>query len=133
MKGKPTKYKTARKMSGLTQEAAAEQLFISVSNLKRIESGQQKCSLDIAEAIDKLYGAPWVSDPTVPEDYVPLTKIEATLQFIKERNDVNRIMERATEILADGRVDESEAEDFRKITIEIREERDAARNLLYAQ
>jgi len=128
-----TKYHTARVMSGITQENAVEFLHTSVSNLRRIESGQQRCSPDMAGAMAELYGAPWIADCTVPDNYRPLSLTEATLKYIKERNDVSAVMTRATAILADGVVDESEQTEFAGIAKEIREERDAARDLLYAR
>ena len=127
-----TKYHSARVMSGITQENAVEFLHTSVSNLRRIESGQQRCGPDMAIAMAELYKAPWVADPTVPDDYQPLPLTQAMLRYIKEHNEVNAVMHRATAILADGIVDASEQEEFAGISREIREARDAARDLLYA-
>ena len=128
-----TKYKTARKMAGLTQEAAAEKLFTSERNLRRIENGNQKCSPDLAEEMAKTYGFPWVADSSVSVNYEPLQKAQAVLNYGNEREDVEKIMPRARRILADGVVDESEEEEFEIIKREIMEECSAARDLLYAQ
>ena len=132
MPNERTKYHTARVMSGITQETAAEALYTSVSNLRRIESGQQRCSPDMAEAMAELYKAPWITDQTVPNDYKPRALTQAMLRYIKEHTEVNAVMHRATAILADGVVDESEQDEFASISKEIREAADAARDLLYA-
>ena len=127
-----TKYKTARKMSGLTQETAAEKLYTSITTLKCIEKGERRCSSEMAVAMAELYNAPWVADPTLPKNYTPMPRTEATLRYIKESNDVNKVMERATEILADGIVDDSEEKDAAAIALEIAEQSKAGIDLLYA-
>lgn len=126
------KYKTARIASGLSQETAAEKLYTSVSNLKRIERGTQRCNADIAGAMAELYGTPWVADPTIPEDYAPLPLAQATLRYINEREDVERLIPRARRILADGVISRDEENDFAEFSREILEEQRAARDLLYA-
>ena len=128
-----TKYQTARQLSGLTQEKAVEFLHTSVSNLRRIETGQQQCTADMEQAMARLYGAPWVADKTVPADYKPLPRAQAILRYINERDDVDQLMPRARRILADGVVDKSEVEEFAMIAREIEEERIAGRDLLYAR
>lgn len=132
MPNERTKHHTARVMSGITQEDAAEKLYTSVSNLRRIESGQQRCSTDMAQAMAELYKAPWVADQTVPENYKPLPRAQAVLRYINERDDVEALMPRIRRILADGVVDESEMDEFAAIAKEIEEERMAGRDLLYA-
>lgn len=126
------KYKTARLMADLTVEQAAEKTYISESTLKRIERGTQPCSRDQAKAIAEAYNAPWVADPTVPEDYEPMPKACAVLRYLNERHDVEQLMPRAMRILADGKVDESEQKEFAMIVKEIEEERIAGRDLMYA-
>lgn len=132
MPNERTKYHTARVLSGITQEDAANKLYTSVSNLRRIESGQQRCSVDMANAMADLYKAAWVADPTVPDDYKPLSRAQAVLNYVNEREDVEALMPRARRILADGIVDESEMDEFAVIAKEIEEERIAGRDLLYA-
>lgn len=126
------KRKTARIMSGLTLEEAAEKLYISVSTLKRIERGTQPSKKDIDEAMAGVYGTPWITDQTVPDNYRPLSRAEATLKYINERDDVEALLPRARRILADGIIDESERNEFAEIEVQIKEERIAARDLLYA-
>jgi len=81
----------------------------------------------------KAYNAPWVADPTVPDDYKPLSRAVAVLNYVNEREDVEALMPRARRILADNRIDDTEVSDFDIITREIQEERNAGRDLLYAQ
>ena len=132
MPSEPTKYKTARIMADMTQFDAADKLYISVSNLKRIESGQQVCSMDIAIRMDVIYGTTFVSDPATPIHYKPLPRAQAALKYLNEREDVETLMPRARRILADGKVDKNEAEEFQQIINEVQEERDAGRDLIHA-
>ena len=48
-------YKTCRKAAGLTQEAAAERLGISVESLRAYETGQRVPSDEVVEAMSDLY------------------------------------------------------------------------------
>lgn len=48
-------YKTCRKAAGLTQEAAAERLGISVESLRAYETGQRVPPDEVAEAMSDLY------------------------------------------------------------------------------
>ena len=109
--GEGTKYKTAREMSGYIQEDAAEKLFTSISNLRRIESGRQQCKPDMEVAMAQLYKAPWVADRIVPIDYKPIPRADAMLQYINEREDVEKLLPRLRRILADGIICEDEEEE----------------------
>ena len=48
-------YKTCRKAAGLTQEAAAERLGISVESLRAYETGQRVPPDEVVEAMSDLY------------------------------------------------------------------------------
>ena len=50
-------YKTCRKAAGLTQEAAAERLGISVESLRAYETGQRVPPDDVAELMSVLYNS----------------------------------------------------------------------------
>jgi DNA-binding XRE family transcriptional regulator len=126
------KYLTARLLVGMTREEAAPELFMSESTLKRIENGEQGCSPDKAILMAKIYGFPWVADPTVPDSYRPKPIANALLQYMKEHRDVDGIMPRLTAILADGKVDDNEVEEYAGYAREIKEAVDAARDLEYA-
>jgi hypothetical protein len=117
----------------MTREEAAWRIPSSVSTIKRIEYRQQTPTPELEAAMAKAYNAPWVADPTVPDDYKPLQRAQALLNYVNEREDVEALMPRARRILADGKIDRTEAEDFRAIAREIKEECAAARDLLYAQ
>jgi transcriptional regulator with XRE-family HTH domain len=126
------KYKTARLLAHMTIEHAAEKTYISESTIKRIERGTQPCGRDIAKALADAYNAPWVADPTVPDDYEPMARDRAMLRYINEREDVESLMPRMRRILADGKVDDDEAKELAAIRREIEEEGAAGRDLLYA-
>ena len=119
-------------MSHFSQEEAADRLFTSVSNLKRIESGKQSCSDETAQAMAKLYNAPWVADRTVPIDYVPKPLAVAVLHYMNEREDVDKLLPRLRRILSDGVVDDDEAAEVAVAAKEIEEEQIANRDLRYA-
>jgi transcriptional regulator with XRE-family HTH domain len=126
------KYKTARNMAGMTLEQAAEKSYIGIGTIKRIERGTQPCGTDHAKALADAYNAPWVADPTVPDDYSPMPKACAMLRYINEREDVDRVMPGLRRILADNKVDEHEAAEFSAAMKEIEEEKRAGRDLAYA-
>lgn len=130
--GERTKYQTARQLSGLTQERASEYLHVSVSTLRRIETGQQQCTPELEAAMAKLYKAPWVADRTVPINYKPKPLAEAVLRYMNERDDVDKLMPRLRRILADGIVDETEAAEVAMAAKEIEDEQIAGRDLRYA-
>ena len=50
-------YKTCRKAAGLTQEAAAERLGISVESMRAYETGQRTPPDDVVELMSVLYNA----------------------------------------------------------------------------
>jgi hypothetical protein len=110
----------------MTREEAAWRIPSSVSTIKRIEYRQQIPTPELEAAMAKAYNAPWVADPTVPDDYKPLQRAQALLNYVNEREDVEMIMPRVRRVTADGKIDEAFAR-------EIKEECAAARDLLYAQ
>lgn len=128
-----TKIKTARLLTGKTRVQAADALFISESTLKRIENGLQKPSREIELAASKLYKAPWVANPLVPEDYEPVPKTQAVLSYYSKRRDVERVMPLMESILADGVVDKNEAKDFEFCMDVVGSERKASADLMYAR
>jgi DNA-binding XRE family transcriptional regulator len=131
--GVRTKVKTAREMCGMKQIDLAYMIPMSEGNLRRIENGQQRCEPDIAKRIAEITGKPWVADPTIPEDYVPLRRSDAMLRYLNEKGDVEAVTKREMAILADGRIDESEAADHAAYIHEVSEECTAARDLIYAE
>ncbi len=130
--GEGTKHKTARNMAHLTLEEAAEKLYTSVSTLKRVESGKQKCDPWLESKMADLYGYQWVADPCVPEYYKPMPMTEAMLKYINEREDVERLLPGLRRILADGVIDEDEKPEADRAAREIEEEQRANRDLRYA-
>lgn len=128
----PTKHLTGRLLAGMTREEAASLLYISEKTLQRIENGEQPCRPETAILMAKIYGYPWVADPNVPDDYRPKPAANALLGYMKELEDVKRILPRLTDILSNGRVDPGEEEDHEMCIKEIREARRASRDLEYA-
>ncbi len=128
-----TKMKTARQLTTLTRVQAADRLFISESTLKRIENGMQKASREVELAAAELYGAPWIANPLVPEDYSPAPRTQAVLNYYSKRRDVERIMPLMETILADGVVDKTEQTDFEFCMQIVGGERKASADLMYAR
>jgi DNA-binding XRE family transcriptional regulator len=126
------KYLTARLLTGMTREETAPLLYISEKTLQRIETGEQPCSPDKAILMAKVYGFPWVADPNIPDNYRPKPVANALLQYMKEHADVDKVLPRLTAILADGKVDDNEAEEYRNCAREIEEAIAAGKELEYA-
>ncbi len=131
--GGATKMKTARLMTAFTRIQAADRLFISESTLKRIENGVQTASREVEQAAAELYGAPWVANPLVPDDYKPGPRTQAVLNYYSKRRNVERIMPLMESILADGIVDTTEKTDFDFCMQVVGDERKASADLLYAR
>lgn len=128
-----SKIKTAREMRGVTQAELADQIPMSEGNLRRIENGQQGCGPDIKIRVASILKKPWVADPTVPDDYKPLKKREAAFVLLAERQHVDALMNRETEILRDGIVDENERPDHEAFLKELGDEQEARRDFIYAE
>lgn len=126
-------YQTARKAAGLTQEAAAEQLAVSVESLRAYENGYRVPPNDVVArmvicydkqylAIQHLLGTNPLAAQVIPE--IKQKSLETiALQFylrmkrFEERHGVNRIME----ICEDGMISPDERPDLDDVLGELKE------------
>ena len=126
-------YKTARSAAGLTQEAAAERLGLSVESLRAYETGGRIPPNEVVESMSILY-----NDLRLPFNHLRETNalygrivpqvderslMEAALRI---HNRLSRIeqhgsLDRLLEIAEDDRIDEDERPEFLAIVAELRE------------
>lgn len=125
-------YKTARKVAGLTQERAAEQLGLSPRSLADYEAGLRVPPNDVADRMVTVYNSqvlavqhlrvstqfardllPPVQNLTLPE--AALTLIDAVYAFADSRADRELI-----DIARDGVISEDERERFDHVVEQIR-------------
>lgn len=126
-------YKTARRLSGYTQEAAAERLAISVESLRSYENGQRIPHNSIVARMAVVYNnlmlgyehcrntddlmasiIPQVEQRTLMEIVVRLYN---RLKRLDDKGSVDRLLE----IAEDGRIDQNEQPDYEAIAKDIRE------------
>lgn len=126
-------YKTARKIAGLTQERAAEQLGMSPRSLADYEAGLRVPSNDVVDQMMTVYNSqllgvqhirasarfardllPPVQNLTLSE--AALTLIDAVYAFADDRQDRELI-----DIARDGVISEDERERFDRVIEKIRD------------
>ena len=126
-------YKTCRKAAGLTQEAAAERLGISVESLRAYETGQRMPPDEVVEAMSDLYNTLHLIVrhvreknamygrvvPEVPQIGVleASAKLRNRLDSFAERRGAKRLML----ITEDNVIDDSERPEFDEILEELGE------------
>ena len=126
-------YKTCRKAAGLTQEAAAERLGISVESLRAYETGQRVPPDEVAEAMSDLYNTLYLIVrhvreksamygrvvPEVPQigALEASAKLRNRLDSFAERRGARRLML----ITEDNIIDDSERPEFDEILEELGE------------
>ena len=120
-------YKSARRSAGLTQEAAAERLGISVESVRAYETAQRIPPNDIVERMVVCYNTQYLAyqhlhetnelmDRVVPELHQrPVTQTVVALINAINRFSKTNSAERLLEIVEDGKVDESEMQDVQEI------------------
>ena len=138
-------YQTARKAAGLTQEAAAERLALSVESLRAYETGQRIPGNDIVARMCAVYDTQFLgvqhlqlSDALLPVCIQKARPERLELATIKL---VNRIIafanrHRNDQLLAiaeDGLIDEEERPQFLAIAAELDEIIRAALALRYTE
>lgn len=126
-------YKTARSAAGLTQEAAAERLGLSVESLRAYETGGRIPPNEVVESMSILY-----NDLRLPFNHLRETNalygrivpqvderslMEAALRI---HNRLSRIeqhgsLDRLLEIAEDDLIDDAERPEFMAIVAELRE------------
>lgn len=103
-------YKTARTAAGLTQEAAAERLDISVESIRAYETGQRIPPNEVVELMVILYNAQHLA-------FQHLRETNALYGRIEKRGSLDRLME----IAEDNIIDDAERPEFMAIVAELRE------------
>lgn len=138
-------YQTARKAAGLTQEAAAERLALSVESLRAYETGQRVPANDIVGRMCTVYDTQFLGVqhlqsnahllPICVQEVQPERLEMATIRL------VNRIIrfaeahrsDQLLEIAEDGIIDDEERPKFEEITAELDEIISAALSLRYTE
>ena len=138
-------YKTCRKSAGLTQEAAAERLGISVESLRAYETGQRVPPNDVLELMVILYNAQHLAYQHLREtnalyssvvpDVQPKTVLEASAKltnriFIFAESHADR---RLLHIAEDNVIDPGERVEFDAIMEDLQEIVEAALELRCAR
>lgn len=126
-------YKTARKAAGLTQEAAAERLDISVESIRAYETGQRIPPNGVVARMAVTYnnltlGYEHVrSTNDLMADIVPPLEQRSMIEMVvrlgnrMRRFDRNRCLDRLMEIAEDNNVDDEERPEYNEIILEMRE------------
>ena len=140
-----TIYQTCRKVSGMTQERAAELLGVATRTLAAWESGERPVpDLRVADMVD-LYGTPYLAmqhlrlysalGPKVLPDVerVPLPQAVCQLLSAVRAIDQARAGDRLLQIAADGRVDEMEQTEYELLMAELEPLMAAVMAIRYAE
>lgn len=139
-------YQAARKSAGLTQEAAAERLALSVESLRAYETGQRLPGSDIVGTMCLVYNTQYLGvqhlqrsghllpdclkkvQPGLPLEAGTLRLVNRWLSFAgKHRCD------QLLSIAEDGKVDEAERPQFEEILSELSELVKATMELMYTE
>ncbi|WP_195278930.1 helix-turn-helix transcriptional regulator [Clostridium sp. J1101437_171009_A5] len=126
-------YKTSRHAAGLTQEAAAERLGISVESVRAYETGQRLPPNDVVELMVILYNAQHLAYQHLRETNALYGRIVPPLEerslieaAVRIYNRVGRFtqqhsLERLMEIAEDNVIDDEERPEFMAIVAELRD------------
>lgn len=126
-------YKTARRAAGLTQEAAAEKLGISVESIRAYETSQRIPSNETVELMVICYNAQHLAHLHLRATNVLAAKLVPQLEqrsmlevAVRIYNRLNRFtqqrkLEELMQIAEDGRIDAEEREVFDDIMRDLRE------------
>ena len=126
-------YKIARRAAGLTQEAAAERLGLSVESLRAYETGGRVPPSQVVELMVILYNAQHLAYQHLHETnelynrIVPaledrdLIRTAVVLRNRLARLEQGRSLDRLLEIAEDDLIDEDERPEFLAIVAELRE------------
>lgn len=139
-------YQIARKTAGLTQEAAAERLALSVESLRAYETGQRIPGNDIVGAMMSVYNAQYLGIQHVQAAGAPLPACVQDVQVGLSLESstiklVNRWLAFANRhscdqllaIAEDGIIDEAERPQFNEIMAELSELVRATLALMYTE
>ena len=121
-------YKIGREAAGLTQEAAAEALNISVRSLAAYENNEVMPKDDIVENMVKLYktkilglqhlrNTSRLARECLPEVIPPESNADVYLQAVISEDDIAVVTKVLKELLADGKITEDELEAYEKVRL----------------
>lgn len=115
-------YQEARRQADVTQQVAADKLYIGLRTLQGWESGQLKPSDDMVKQMAALYGSPWLGYRHLQETtalgrqllphIVPMDLCQAVICMQKELSDVHKQVGKLIEISSDGIVSVDERDAF---------------------
>lgn len=113
-------YKTCRESAGIKQEAAAENLNVSIRSLSDYENGKARVPDDIVDSMAGLYRSPllawWhlksnsVLGKYLPDVVIPKTEVDMVFQSILAKDKLSPVIDGLKEIMSDGMIDEMEEE-----------------------
>lgn len=124
-------YQTSREQAGLTQEAAAERLSLSVESLRRYETGRTRPSDETVLRMVQVYNDRYLGYRHLQQSplagclpAIPLTGIQQAAmrivrligKFVRDQR-----VEQLLDIAEDGVIDETEQPVFREIMNELRQ------------
>ncbi len=117
-------YQSCRKCAGLTQDEAAELLFISKSHLQKIETDERVPSDDIVDMMSYVYHAPLLAwwhlkkhNPLghhLPDVQPPSSDCDIAFQSILMNDEVAEANSIIKQLLKDGEITEDEFEEYQR-------------------
>ena len=125
-------WKTARECAGLTQEAAAERIDVSVKSISYYETGARHMTPQIAAQLADAYHAPWLRnqyclecpigcDRKLPTELSDIRAVAVEAACVLRAGEIGQRIDRLLEIARDGRVDAAELPDLQEIVACFRE------------
>lgn len=136
-------YKNARRAAGLTQEQAAEQLYVSTRSLAEYEAGRTIPPCDVVCRMVEVYKAKHLAylhlkqSTEVGRRFLPDLHIldlpRSVLKLQKEVKDVTDINHHMVDVACDGTVDERERGEWRDIEKELLEMIGAGLSVVFAR
>jgi transcriptional regulator with XRE-family HTH domain len=136
-------YKSARRTAGLTQEQAAERLYISVRSIAEYEAGRTVPPDDVVCKMVEVYKIKHLAylhlkqSTEVGRRFLPELQIldlpRSVLKLQKEVKDVTDINHRMVDVACDGTVDKYERETWQDIEKELLEMVGAGLSVVFAR
>lgn len=117
-------YQSGRLSAGISQEAAAERLNLSVESLRAYETGIRTPPASTVRSMADVYGAPGLrleharqTDELglIPREARPRRLEQLALRILRRSREASAYEKRLAEIAEDGEVDEAELADFEDI------------------
>jgi transcriptional regulator with XRE-family HTH domain len=115
-------YKTCRENAGLTQEEAAQRLFVSIRQLQNYEASTRVPD-EMVEQMVKVYNTPLLAwwhiknvsplGKYLPEVVLPSTAGDMAFQTILAQDEINLTVDCIKKIMLDGKIDYEEIPDLK--------------------